>query len=120
MSKRAGHAVLLARGIQQRIGSAELGHWARVFDEHGLIWAPAAELPDVIADPQLRAIGAFERTSHPSGDFETVGVPFAIWNADVGARGLAPQPGEHTHQVLQEIGLGDEQIAALATDGVLG
>jgi crotonobetainyl-CoA:carnitine CoA-transferase CaiB-like acyl-CoA transferase len=120
MSKRAGHTALLATGIQERIGSAEFGHWARVFDEHGLIWAPAADLPEVISDPQLRAVGAFETTSHPSGDFETVAVPFAIWNADVGARGLAPQPGEHTLQVLREIGLDDEQIAALAAGGVLG
>ena len=43
-----------------------------------------------------------------------------IAGADVGPRGPAPATGEHTLEVLQELGLSEEELAQLAADGVLG
>jgi crotonobetainyl-CoA:carnitine CoA-transferase CaiB-like acyl-CoA transferase len=39
--------------------------------------------------------------------------------ADLGARGPAPEAGAHTFDVLAEIGVSDEELAQLATDGVI-
>jgi len=90
-------------------------------DAHGLIWAPVAELPEVAADETVRALGSFEAVTTPDGaSYETLAAPFTIRGADVALRGPAPAPGSHTHQVLEEHGLTAEEIADLASSGVLG
>ena len=120
MASRARFGAFLGDAAQQRIGSEPFAYWQRVFDEHGLIWAPAVDLPGVVDDPQLRAIGAFQPIPHPAGSFEAVGVPFSIWDADVGIRGASPELGEHTADILAEAGINPERIADLAAAGVFG
>jgi crotonobetainyl-CoA:carnitine CoA-transferase CaiB-like acyl-CoA transferase len=120
MARRAGFGAFLADAIQQRIGSAPFAHWNAVFDAHGLIWAPAVQLPDVVDDRQLRTLGAFPSVAHSAGAFELVGPPFSIWDADVGIRACSPQVGEHTADILAEAGIDAERIAELAAAGVFG
>jgi crotonobetainyl-CoA:carnitine CoA-transferase CaiB-like acyl-CoA transferase len=90
-------------------------------DAQGLIWAPVATLPDVIDDPQAREMGWFATVDSPAlGRFETLDTPFKLYGADVGVRGPAPAAGEHTFEVLTQLGLGDDELARLAEDGVIG
>jgi crotonobetainyl-CoA:carnitine CoA-transferase CaiB-like acyl-CoA transferase len=91
-------------------------------EEAGCIAGPIAELPEVCADPQLRANGAFQKVSHPvAGDFETVGAPFNIHGADVRVRGPGPEPGADTEAVLAEhLGMDRARAKALVEAGVLG
>lgn len=120
MAGRAEHGPELGAAIEAHIASRDLADWAEILDRHGLIWAPMAELPDVVRDPQLRAQEAFATIGEGDAAFETVAVPFRIRDADVRPRGRSPEPGEHTAAVLQEAGLAEEQVAALAAKGVFG
>jgi crotonobetainyl-CoA:carnitine CoA-transferase CaiB-like acyl-CoA transferase len=117
---RAEHAAELYRLIEPIFAARSFDSWSRTLDQHGLIWAPMADLPAVIHDPQLRHRGAFPTIEHPSGPFETVGVPFAIAGADLAPMRAAPAVGEHTQAILEEIGLDDARIAELAAAGILG
>ena len=120
MGSRMPHGAHLAAGIQDAFKQHPMDYWSSRLDEFGLIWAPMTALPDVIRDESLRSVGAFETIEHPAGDFQTVGVPFSIEEADITARGPAPSAGEHTHEVLSSLGLPEERVAKLAADGVLG
>ena len=121
LAKRREHTVVLTAEIDRLFATHDLAHWAARLDEHGLIWAPVATLPDVIDDPQAREMGWFTTLSHPTfGTFETLDTPFRIYGADVGARGPAPAAGEHTFEVLAELGIEGEELARLATDEVIG
>jgi crotonobetainyl-CoA:carnitine CoA-transferase CaiB-like acyl-CoA transferase len=118
---RRAHTVELTRQIDAVFAEHDLAHWAAALDAQGLIWAPVAKLTDVIDDPQAREMGWFTTLEHPSlGAFETLDTPFKIYGADVGARGPAPAAGEHTFEVLAELGVGDEELSRLAVDGVIG
>ena len=111
----------LAEALEQRFLGEDLETWRARLDEAGCLWAPVADLPEVIDDPQPRAMGAFATIEHPrAGPFEILNAPFRIEGADIAVRGAAPDVGEHTHEVLQEAGLGDEEIAQLAAGRVLG
>ena len=100
--------------------NADLADWAPKLDDHGLIWAPMVDLTQVVADPQLRQLNAFEPLELPNGTFETVGVPFTIHGADIRARGAASQPGEDTADALEAAGLSEEEVAEFAANGVFG
>jgi len=117
---RRAHNVELTCQIDALFAARDSAYWAAKLDAFGLIWAPVARLTDVIADPQVREMGWFRTLEHPAfGRFETLDTPFKIYGADVRARGPAPDAGEHTFEVLAELGVGDEELAALAADGVI-
>jgi crotonobetainyl-CoA:carnitine CoA-transferase CaiB-like acyl-CoA transferase len=121
LAKRRALSVELTRQLDAIFATRTRADWAPRLDEHGLIWAPVATLTDVIDDPQVREMGWFaEVESKTLGRFETLGTPFKLYGADVGPRGAAPAPGEHTFEVLSAAGLTDGELAKLAEDGVIG
>lgn len=120
MAARRARGAEIAAAIEQTLLTADLADWAPRLDAHGLIWAPMVDTTQVVADPQLRELNAFQPLELPNGTFETVGVPFTIHGADIRVRGAASKPGEDTANVLAAAGLAEEEIAEFAANGVFG
>jgi crotonobetainyl-CoA:carnitine CoA-transferase CaiB-like acyl-CoA transferase len=98
-----------------------LSDWAESLDAVDVIWAPVAELPEIADDPTVSALDVFTELEHPDhGSYRTLATPFHIEGADVRARGPAPAAGEHTQQLLSELGLDSSEVADLAAEGVFG
>jgi formyl-CoA transferase/CoA:oxalate CoA-transferase len=118
---RFQNAEVLVGIFDEHFGSHPYEHWVPRLKKTGLIWARVAELPDVIADPQARAMGMFAELEHPAiGPFETLAAPFTFERSEVLVRGPAPGIGEHTEEVLAELDRSPEAIAELAEAGVVG
>jgi crotonobetainyl-CoA:carnitine CoA-transferase CaiB-like acyl-CoA transferase len=95
--------------------------WKRRLDAEKLIWAPGAELPQVVEDPQLHAMEYFPTLAVPgAGTIRTVAAPVRIAGAEIGPQGPAPEPGQHTAAILNELGYDAARIAHLRAAGVLG
>jgi crotonobetainyl-CoA:carnitine CoA-transferase CaiB-like acyl-CoA transferase len=120
MAARRVRGAEIAAVVEGTFLTADLAHWAAKLDEHGLIWAPMVDTAEVIADPQLRELNAFQPLELANGTFETVGVPFTIHGADVRVRGGASEPGEDTADALEAAGLSGEEVAEFAANGVFG
>jgi crotonobetainyl-CoA:carnitine CoA-transferase CaiB-like acyl-CoA transferase len=77
-----------------------------------VIWAPMATLDEVTIDPQARAAGCFVVTPDQwGGAFEGPATPIRFPGLDVGPRRPAPLLGQHTAEVLAEIGFGAAVVA---------
>lgn len=106
--------------LDELFAQRTLDEWAPALDRHSLIWAPAKTLGEVLADPQTRARAAFTTIDHPdAGPIEIVDTPVKFGRSTVGARGAAPELGQHTEQVLLDAGYGWDEIAALRDAGVI-
>jgi formyl-CoA transferase len=115
------NSAALVEMVDAEFAMEPLSYWSQRMDEHGLIWAPAQNIPEVVNDDTIRNLGTFTRIEEsPIGPYETLSAPFKIRGADIAVRGPAPLPGEHTAEVLQEYGFDDGEIAELAADGVFG
>ncbi|HEX7166938.1 MAG TPA: CoA transferase [Acidimicrobiales bacterium] len=106
--------------LDEHFGSEPYEHWAPRLDRSGVVWAKVAELPDLVGDPQARALGMFVPVEHPTGaTFETLAAPFTMSSSTVEVRGRAPEIGEHTRLVLADFGVEPLRIDALAEAGVV-
>src|SRR3546814_14057725 len=72
---------------------------------------PLHTLESIFEEPHLQALGLFQWEDHPSeGRMRRVGVP-SSWSGSQPVPGRpAPAPGQHSIEVLQEVGYSDAQI----------
>lgn len=114
------HASELVRELDELFATRTLAEWGNELDRFGIIWAPVAELTEVVSDPQARHMGWFTTIEDEDGPFETLAAPFKLHGADVRVRRRAPRIGEHAFEILQEIGVTESEIEKYATAGVFG
>ena len=92
--------------------------WVELLEAAAIPAAPTRSLEDVALDPYLNGIGVVEAVEHASeGSLRRVRQPisFAAWSRpDLGD---APALGEHTGEILRQVGVTDADIAELVDDG---
>ena len=94
--------------------------WRELFDRLDIPCAPVLQMEDLEQDPHLKAVKLFEQYDHPSqGRLRRTRAPFSVRDVDVGSDRHPPEIGEHTLEVLREVGLSDDQIAMLQARGVV-
>jgi len=118
---RTQHSLELIALLDEIFATKTQAEWGERFDRHDLVWGPVQSIADVIRDPQARAIGAFAKLPHRSGDdIELVRTPIEFSATPTSIRRTAPELGEHTEEVLLEHGYSWEEIAALKEKGAIG
>jgi crotonobetainyl-CoA:carnitine CoA-transferase CaiB-like acyl-CoA transferase len=88
--------------------------WMIILDEHGCIFTPIQSIQEVVDDPQAIANNYLIDIEHPSyGPLKTMGFPWDFSETPATWRRKAPALGEHSEEVLLEIGYSQEEIAKL-------
>ncbi len=107
--------------LDQAFGTRTLEDWHARLDEAHLVWAPVQTPKQVVEDPQAEAAGAFvEMPDHSGGTFRSPASPVRFHGADDGPKGPSPLVGQHTDEVLAEVGYTPEEIAKLKENEIVG
>jgi len=94
--------------------------WLALLDELEIPAGPVNGLADLPDDPHLAAIGFFRQVQHPTeGAIMMPDIPLRFSDSPAGISRLPPRFGEHGREILGELGLTPDDIAALATAGAL-
>ena len=94
--------------------------WSERFTRHEIPYSLVSNLDDIVADEQLEAIGMFRDLDHPEyGRLRTVDSPVLVEGEDKAEPRPAPALGEHTGDLLRELGLDAAEIDNLAEAGVV-
>ena len=99
-----------------------LSEWGNKLDAEDLVWSPVQNLKEVSIDPQAIASGAFSEVEDQdcSESYTTVSSPVRFHNSDDGPKGPAPKLGQDNFKVLNELGIGSDEINSLIDEGVVG
>jgi crotonobetainyl-CoA:carnitine CoA-transferase CaiB-like acyl-CoA transferase len=86
-----------------------------LFDRHGVPSSPYRTVREAMADPQLAHRGAFAEIQDAGGTFQALNPPFRLSAATAAAVPYVAALGEHTEELLAEIGYTPAQIAPLVS-----
>jgi crotonobetainyl-CoA:carnitine CoA-transferase CaiB-like acyl-CoA transferase len=113
---RAALNAEIAAALQGR-GAEE---WVAALTEAGVPAGPINDMRQVFDDPQVRHLGLAEPVHSPvRGEIRLLSQPIRMSRSSARIAAPAPEPGQHSEEVLREAGYTDEEIASLRAMGVV-
>ncbi|MSQ37741.1 MAG: CoA transferase [Chloroflexi bacterium] len=106
--------------IEAVTGGRPMAHWLERLRTEGVPCGEIADYKAVFTDPHLVARGFFTDLRHPTiGTVHGLGTPLRLTGTPPRLQRAGPLLGEHTAEVLAELGLGRAEIDALAARGTV-
>ena len=110
---RRANVAELVRLLDASFGALTYDELTARLDAEDVVWAPVQTPAEVCADPQADAAGCFYETTVGGETLRTPATPARFHGAPFVAPASAPGVGQHTDEVLGELGRSADQIAAL-------
>ena len=117
---RSANRAELASEIEAALADRTTAEWVAHFAEAGIPAGPVNDIEQAFDDPQVRHLGVARPVRHPAvGDIEIVRNATNIDGVSNDIRSASPEPGQHTAEVLAQLGFDDDEIAGLVDGGVV-
>lgn len=110
----------LNRILDARFATATVAQWEERFHEKNALFGPVLTIPGLLAHPQMQALGMVQSVTHPRiGPIPQLGPPIYMSDTPGGIRRPPPMFGEHTAEILGELGYTEGEIEHLAANKVV-
>jgi len=105
--------------IDRRLATHDRSHWIAQFNEGGVACGLINDMREVFDEPQVGHLGMVkEVVSRWHGPQRLVGQPVQLERTPSTLARAAPRRGEHSEEILRELGIGDEDLARMKARGV--
>jgi crotonobetainyl-CoA:carnitine CoA-transferase CaiB-like acyl-CoA transferase len=120
-TNRARHIDGIYAQVAELMRTRTTHEWRQLLDAADIPNMPMNTPLDLLDDPHLNAVGFIKRVEHPTeGCLRTPGNPTAWSRSACPEVSPSPRLGEHSIEVLEELGYSAAQIAELQASGVTG
>ena len=110
----------LIPALAAALAARPAGEWVQILGEAGVPAGKIRSVPDALAAAAAAGAPATVRVDHPAaGELDLVRSPIHTGAGEPAPPTPPPLLGEHTAEVLAEMGRGSEEIAALAARGAV-
>jgi glutaryl-CoA transferase len=118
--KRVAARDALASALQARIGRLPKAEVVRRLREANVPVGPINDLREVFTDPVVRHLGLIAEVDHPTaGRVRAPGIPVRMDGTPPSVRRHPPLLGEHTDEILDELGYSADDIGSLRREGAV-
>ncbi|VCU68844.1 Formyl-coenzyme A transferase [Pigmentiphaga humi] len=118
-ASRSANRDTLNAEIDRRLAEQDRGYWITRFNEGGVACGLINDLAEVFDEPQVRHLGMVkEVVSQRLGRQRLVGQPVQLTRTPSTIARAAPRRGEHTEEILQELGYHADDMARMKSQGV--
>jgi crotonobetainyl-CoA:carnitine CoA-transferase CaiB-like acyl-CoA transferase len=117
---RVRNADALEQEIEKVLGTRPTAHWVERLEAVGVPGGPVYTYDQALADPQVKARRMVHDIEHPRiGMMKTLGLPSKSGGELTAIRKPAPLLGQHTREVLADLGFSEAEAAGLVGQGVV-
>lgn len=118
--RRRENNVALISLFDEILATKTREEWGKLFDENGVIWAPIQTVAEVTTDPQALENNFFVEVDHSTeGRVKLIASPVEFSRTPATVRSHAPELGQHTEEVLLELGYTWDELVKLKEQGVI-
>ena len=114
-AQRSIHRDALHVDIERQLAARDSADWIELLNEAGVPCGPINTIDQAFADPQARQLGIVQKV----GDVPYLGQPVTLSRTPSHVTRHPPARGEHTAQVLGELGIGQAEIEQLQSQGII-
>jgi formyl-CoA transferase len=112
---RSKHRDALHDVLEKYFEKENTSYWIETLNKAGVPTGPIYSIDQAFADPQVKTLGMVQKV----GEVPYLGQPVTLSRTPSHAYAHPPRQGEHTTQVLQEIGFSPEEIEELRKKGIV-
>jgi formyl-CoA transferase len=118
--KQAANASQLTAILDEVFSSQSMSHWSEVLDTNHITYGIVREPSEVINDPQLEVNDIVVPLEGAGGNLRfTISSPIQVHGVTKVPAKRAPEIGEHSEEVLAELGFDAKEIAGFHTSGAI-
>lgn len=106
--------------MEKRLTQKTASEWIEALNTAGVPSGPILSIDQVFDNEQVQHLGLATPIGHPQlGEIQVLGLPVTLSRTPGGVRTPTPEKGEHSEEILRELGLGAEDIQQLREDEVV-
>ena len=118
-SARSVHRDWLNAEIEKRLVENTSDYWIEKLNQAGVACGKINNMREVFEEPQVKHLGVLKEVESPHlGRQVLMGQPVTLTRTPSTIARAAPRRGEHTEEILTEIGYSREELARMKSSGV--